>query len=106
MKANQAKASASPRPHGFRVTEVKGMTMDVIRLTRLQKAILAYMTLLGGEHVYISRTTAPPPNSDLAGFTWEGVNLSLSALVKRGVIRKSGANDGFFTITGLGGKQA
>lgn len=71
----------------------------VMRLTRLQKAIVEFMVRLGGEHVYIGRETVPPPDSDLRGFTWEGVNLSLRSLIRRGVIRRSGANRGFYSLT-------
>ena len=71
----------------------------VMRLTRLQKAIVEYMTRLGGEHVYIARCTVPPPDSDLRGYTWEGINLSLRALIRRGVIRRSGTNRSFYSLT-------
>jgi len=72
---------------------------NVMRMTRLQKAIVEHMTMLGGEHVFIGRATVPPPGSDLRGFTWEGVNLSLRALIRRGVIRSSGKNHGFYSLT-------
>ena len=69
-----------------------------LRLTRLQKAIVEFMGRQGGSHVYISRSTVPPVDSDLRGFTWEGVNLSLRSLLRAGVIIKSGKNDGFFSL--------
>ena len=72
---------------------------NVVRLTRLQMAIIEYMARLGGDHVFISMTTAPPPDSALSGFTWAGVNLSLRSLTRRGVIRSSGANHGFYSLT-------
>lgn len=57
------------------------------RLTKLQKLLVNHIRQQGGDHVYISRAWVPPADSGLSGYTWEGVNLSLRALVRRGVLR-------------------
>lgn len=57
------------------------------RQTQLQRLLVAYIKQQGSEHVYISRAWAPPADSGLSGYTWEGVNLSLRALIRRGVLR-------------------
>jgi hypothetical protein len=56
-------------------------------MTKLQQLLVSHIKQQGGEHVYISRAWAPPADSGLSGYTWEGVNLSLRALVRRGVLR-------------------
>lgn len=57
------------------------------RLTKLQQLLVDHIRQQGGDHVYISRAWVPPVGSGLSGYTWEGVNLSLRALVRRGVLR-------------------
>lgn len=57
------------------------------RLTKLQQLLVSHIKQQGGDHVYLSRAWTPPSESELSGYTWEGVNLSLRALVRRGVLR-------------------
>ena len=48
------------------------------RLTKLQQLLVSHIKQQGGDHVYLSRAWTPPSES-------ERVNLSLRALVRRGV---------------------
>lgn len=66
------------------------------RLTRLQRALLAYMAEQGGTHVYLSPCTRAAGR--LSGYTWEGVCLSLQSLLRAGLIEKSGRNSGFWSL--------
>ena len=68
------------------------------RLTKLQQLLVRHIRQQGGDHVYISRAWTPPAGSGLSGYTWEGVNLSLRALVRRGVLRV--VKDSFYYIVG------
>ena len=70
---------------------------DVVRLSKLQQLLLEYIAERGGDHVYIGRTTVPPARSELSGYTWEGVRLSLRALVKRGVLAED--RSAFYSLT-------
>jgi hypothetical protein len=56
-------------------------------MTKLQQLLVDHIKKQGGEHVYISRAWAPPVGSGLSGYTWQGVSLSLEALIRRGVLR-------------------
>ena len=57
------------------------------RMTPLQRLLVDHIKQVGGKHIYISRAWSAPAGSPLLGYTWEGVNLSLQALVRRGVLR-------------------
>lgn len=67
------------------------------RLTKLQKLLLHHVERVGGQHVYISRAWRPPVDSGLRGYSWEGINLSLASLVRRGLLRV--VKDSFFYLT-------
>lgn len=63
--------------------------MSPPRLSGLQKLLVAHIEREGGRHVYLSGATRVPVDSGLLGYSWEGVNLSLKALVRRGVLTAS-----------------
>ena len=79
------------------MSETNSVERPVRRLTKLQRALIAYMSERGGTHVYMSQCTRAVGH--LRGYTWEGVHLSLQSLLRAGLIQKSGRNSDFWSLT-------
>lgn len=73
------------------------MLKTMKRLTSLQQLLVQYIQQQGGQHVYMGRSWVPPADSGLSGYTLAGVNLSLKALVRSGVVRV--VRDSFFYMS-------